>query len=78
MLFSSIVKMKVKSPSRVVFFATPWTVTYQALLSVGFSRQEERSGLPFPSPWDLPNPPIEPGSPALQDDVLPSEPPEKP
>ena len=45
---------------------------------MGFSRQEYWSGLPFPSPGDLPNPGIEPGSPALQTDALPSEPPGKP
>ena len=44
---------------------TPWTVAYQSLLSTGFSRQEYWSGLPFPSPGDLPDPGIEPGSPAL-------------
>ena len=44
---------------------------------MGFSRQEYWSGLPFPSPGDLPNPEMEPGSPALQADSLPSEPPEK-
>ena len=44
---------------------TPWTVAYQAPLSMGFSRQEYWSGLPFPSPGDLPNPGLEPGSPAL-------------
>ena len=53
----------------------PWTVAYQAPPSMGFSRQECWSGLPFPSPGDLPNPGIEPGSPALQADALPSEPP---
>ena len=58
--------------------ATPWTVAHQAPLPVGFPRQELRSGLPFPSPGDLPNPGIEPGSPALQADILPSEPPGKP
>ena len=51
----------------------PWT-TYQASPSMGFSRQEYWSGLPFPSPGDLPNPGIEPGSLALQTDALPSEP----
>ena len=61
--------------SRVQLFATPWTVAYQAPLSMGFSRQECWSGLPFPSLGDLPNPGIEPGSPALQADALPSEPP---
>ena len=51
-----------------------WTVDYQAPPSVGFSRQECWSGLPFPFPGDLPDPGIEPGSPALQADALPSEP----
>ena len=64
-----------RSLSRVRLFATPWTVAYQAPLSMGFSRQEYRSGLPFPSPGDLPDPGIEPGSPALQADALQSEPP---
>ena len=45
--------------------ATPWTVVWHAPLSVGFSRQKYWSGLPFPSPGDLPDPGIEPGSPAL-------------
>ena len=66
-----------KSLSRVRLFATPWTVAYQAPPSVGFSRQEYWSGLPFPSPGDLPSPGIEPGSPALQVDALSSEPPGK-
>ena len=57
--------------------ATPWTVTHQAPLSMGFPRQEYWSGLPFPPPGDLPNPGIKPGSPALQADCLPSEPPGK-
>ena len=56
---------------------TPWTVAHQAPLSVAFSRQEYWSGLPFPSPGDLPDPGIESGSPALQADALPSEPPRK-
>ena len=56
----------------------PWTVVYQASLSMGFSKQEYWSGLSFPSPGDLPNPGIEPGSPALQADALSSEPPGKP
>ena len=51
---------------------TSWTAAHQASLSMGFPRQEYWSGLPFPSP-DLPNPGIEPGSPALQADALPSE-----
>ena len=53
--------------------ATPGTVACQAPPSMGFSRQEYWSGLPFPSPGDLPNPGIEPGSPALQADSLPTE-----
>ena len=57
--------MKVKSLSRVQLFATPWTVVYQAPPSIGFSKQQYWSGLLFPSPGDLPNPGIEPGSPAL-------------
>ena len=60
------------------FFATPWTVACQASLSLGFSRQEYWNGLPFPSPGDLPNPGFELGSPTLQADSLPSEPPGKP
>ena len=67
----------VKSLSRVWLFATPWTIAYKAPLSMEFSRQEYWNGLPFPSPGDLPDPGIEPGSPALQADALPSEPPEK-
>ena len=68
-------KVKVKSLSHVRLFATPWTVALQAPPSMGFSRQECWSGLPFPSPGDLPNPGIEPRSPALQADTLTSEPP---
>ena len=52
---------------------TPWTVACQAPLSMGFSRQEYWSGLPFPSPGDLPDLGIEPGSPVLQADSLPTE-----
>ena len=52
---------------------TPWTVACRAPLSMGFSRQEYWSGLPFPSPGDLPNPGIEPRFPALQADSLPTE-----
>ena len=58
-------------------FVTPWTVAHQAPPSMGFSRQEYWSGLPFPSPGDLPDPGIKPRSPALQADALPSEPPGK-
>ena len=53
--------------------ATPWTVAHQASLSMEFSRQEYWSGLPFPSPEELPNPGIEPWSPAWQADSLPFE-----
>ena len=69
---------KVKSLSCVRLFATPWTVAHQAPPSIEFFRQEYWSGLPFPSPGDLPHPGIEPGSPALQADALPSKPPGKP
>ena len=67
-----------KSLIHVQLFVTPWAVTYQAPLSMGFSRQEYWNGLPFPSPGDLPDPGIEPRSPTLQADTLPSEPPGKP
>ena len=70
------VKVKVKLLGPVRLFATPWTVAYQAPLSMEFSRQECWSGLPFPSPGDLPDPGKEPESPALQADALPSELPE--
>ena len=70
-------KWKVKSLSCVWLFATPWTVAYQAPLSMEFSRQYW-SGLPFPSPGDLPNPGIKPRSPELQADTLPFESPGKP
>ena len=58
----------------VRLFASPWNVALQAPLSMEFSRQEYWSGVSFPSSGDLPNPAIEPGSPALQADSLPSEP----
>ena len=70
--------MKVKSLSRVQLFVTPWTVAYQAPPSMGFSRQEYWSGLPFPSPGDLPDTEIEPRSPTFQADTLTSEQPGKP
>ena len=57
---------------------TLWTAARQAPLSMGFSRQEYWSGLPCPPPGDLPSPGIEPMSPALLVDSLPSEPPGKP
>ena len=68
---------EVNSLSRVQLFVTLWTVAYQAPQSMEFFRQEYWSELPFPSPGDLPDPGIEPRSPALQADVLPSEPPGK-
>ena len=57
---------------------TPWKVAHQAPLSMAFSRQEYWSGLPFPSPGDLPDPRLEPGSPTWQVGSLPSEPPGTP
>ena len=66
-------KEKVRSLSCVQLSVTPWTVAYQAPLSMEFSRQEYRSGLLFPSPGDLSNPEIKPASPALQaHSLLPS------
>ena len=70
--------MKVKSLSRFRTFATPWTIAYQFPQSMEFSRQEYWSGLPFPSPGDLPDLGIEPWFPALRAEALPSEPPGKP
>ena len=64
----------VQSLSYVRVFVTPWTVVRQTPLSMGFSRQEYWSELPFPSPGDLPDPGFEPGSPVLQADSLSSEP----
>ena len=64
--------------SRVSLFVTSQTVAHQAPLSMEFSKQEYRSGLPFPSPRDLPDPEMEPRSPTLQAVSLPSEPPGKP
>ena len=66
-----------KSFNRVRLFATLWTVAHQAPLFMGFSRQEYWSRFPFPSPGDLPNPEIEPKSPALEADALTSKPPGK-
>ena len=70
---SSEERKKVKLLSRVKLFETPWTVAHQAPPSMGFSRQEYWSGLPFPSPGHLPDPGIKPRYPALWADVLPSE-----
>ena len=68
----------VKSLSRVRLFVTPVDCSLPGSSSTGFSRQGHWSGLPFPSPRIFPDPGIEPGSPALQADTLPSEPPGKP
>ena len=68
-------RKKVKLLNHVQLFAIPWTILYQAPPSMGFSRQEYWSGLPFPFPRYFPDPGIEPRSPALQADALPSEPP---
>ena len=76
-IIDNIVKVKVKSLSRVQLFVTPWTTACQAPLSMGFFRQEYWSGLPFSSPGDLPDPGTEPTSPAWQADSL-LEPPRKP
>ena len=65
----------VKSLSCVWLFVTPWTIAYQAPPSMGFSRQEHWSGLPFLSPGDLPHTGIKPGTPTLEADALTSEPP---
>ena len=75
------ISLKYESESEVAqscpTLCDPWTVAYQTPLSMGFSRQECWTGLPFPSPGDLPDPGIEPRSPALQADALLSEPPGK-
>ena len=66
----SKMKVKVKLLSRLRLFGVPWAVAYQAPPSMGFSRQEYWSGLPFPSPGDLPDPEIEPRSLTFQADTL--------
>jgi len=71
-------KVKVKSLSRIWLLLTSWTAAQQAPPSMGVSRREYWSGLPFPAPGDLPDPRIEPGSPAFHADSLPSELPGKP
>ena len=73
-LFVSVLCLVVQSRPTL---STPWTVAHQAPLSMGFSRQEYWSGLPCPPPGYLPNPGIQPRSPALQADSLPPEPPGK-
>ena len=64
-MFLKKLRSEVKLLSCVRLVATPWTIASHTPPSMGFSRQEYWSGLPFPSPEDLPNPGIEPGSPAL-------------
>ena len=64
--------------THVQLFANPWTVARQAPLSMGFSRQDYWSGLPCSSLGNSPNPGVEPRSPALQADSLPSDPPGEP
>ena len=68
-IFGMRVESEVKSLSHVRLFDTLWTVAHQAPLSMGFSRKEYWSGLPFPSPVDLPDPGIEPRSLILQADA---------
>ena len=76
-------KVKSESESEIeviqscLTLCNPWTLAHQAPPSMGFSRQEYWSGLPFPSPGDLPDPGIEPRSPTLQADALTSVPPGK-
>ena len=74
---SEVRKVKVKSFSPVRLFETLWTIAYQAPPSMGFSRQEYWSGLPFPSPGDLPDPGIKPRCPAFQADASTSKSPGK-
>ena len=64
----------VQSFSRGRLFVTPWTIVHQAPLSMGFPKQEYWSGLPFPTPGDLPDPGIKPASPALAGGFFATEP----
>ena len=80
-LFSALVSklLKVSEVAQsCMILCYPMDCSYQAPLSMGFFRREYWSGLPFPSPGDLPDPGIEPRSPTLRADALPSEPPGKP
>ena len=77
-IFRTVLFILLSHFSHVRLCATLWTVDHPAPLSMGFSRQEYWSGLPFPSPGDLPDPGIKPRSPTLQADSLPSEPLGKP
>ena len=65
MIFNMTLYVNMELLSHVQLFVTPWTVAYQAPLSMEFSRQENWSGVPFPSPGDLPDPGTKPRSPAL-------------
>ena len=78
MEYDALITIRKWKWSRIPLFATPWAVAYQAPPSMEFCRHEYWSGLPFPSPGDLPVPGIKPKSSALQADTLPSEPPGKP
>ena len=71
-------KMKVKSLSRVRLFTTPWTAAYQAPLTMGVSRQEYWSGLPFPPPGDLSDPGVKLETHALAGGFFTTAPPGKP
>ena len=72
------IAVAVESLSHVWVFASPWPIARQAPLSMGFSRQEYRSGLPCPPPGDLPDPGVESASPALPGGFFNDEPPGKP
>ena len=72
-LLASTPEVRCYSLSRARLSVTPWTAAHQAPLSMGFSRQEYWSGLPFPFLGDLPDSGIKPWSPALQADSLPTE-----
>ena len=74
LVYFEVIKSESVNHSVVPDFATLWTVACQASLSLGFSRQEYWSGLPFSSPGDLPNPGIKLESPTMQADSLPSQP----
>ena len=78
MLWFDLVKSESEVAQSCPALCDPMDCSHQALPSMEFSRQEYRSGLSFPSPGDLPDPGMEPRSPALKADSLPSEPPGKP
>ena len=85
MLSKSLIQFSVDGKESEVAQSCPtlcnlWTIAHKAPPSMGFSKQEYRSGLPFPSPGDLPDPGIEPRSPTLQAETffLTSAPPRKP